>query len=47
VRARAAKAEKNRLRKLEEWKRAELRRTPFAALDDVPAELRPKPRRNF
>jgi hypothetical protein len=42
VRARAAKAEKRRLRLLEEWKRDELRRTPFALLDDPPEELRPK-----
>jgi len=41
VRARAAKAEKRRLRLLEEWKREELRRTPFAILDEPPAELRP------
>jgi hypothetical protein len=40
--ARAAKAEKRRLRKLEEWKREELRRTPFALLNDPPEELRPK-----
>jgi hypothetical protein len=42
VRARAAKAEKRRLRLLEEWKREELRRTPFALLDDPPEELRSK-----
>ena len=42
VLARAAKAEKRRRRKLEEWKRQELRRTPFALLDDPPEELRPK-----
>src|SRR5262245_37204446 len=29
-------------RLLEEWKREELRRTPFALLDDPPEELRPK-----
>ena len=46
VRARAAKAEKRRLRLLEEWKREELRRTPFALLDDPPEELRPKKGRN-
>jgi hypothetical protein len=45
VRARAAKAEKRRLRKLEEWKQAELRRTPYALLDDPPEELRPVKRR--
>jgi hypothetical protein len=45
VLARAAKAEKRRLRLLEEWKRQELRRTPFALLDDPPPELRPRPRR--
>jgi hypothetical protein len=47
VRARAALAEKVRQRRLEEWKRAELKRTPYANLDDVPEELRPKklPRR--
>jgi len=42
VRARAALANKVRLRRLEEWKREELRRTPFALLDDPPEELRPK-----
>jgi len=31
--------------KLEQWKQAERERTPFAILDDVPAELRPRPRR--
>ena len=41
VRARAALANKVRLRRLEEWKREELMRTPFAILDDPPAELRP------
>jgi hypothetical protein len=30
----AAKAEKRRRRRLEEWEREELRRTPFAPLDD-------------
>jgi hypothetical protein len=39
--ARAALANKVRLRRLEEWKREELRRTPFALLNDPPAELRP------
>ena len=43
--ARDAKAERRRLRLLEEWKRKELRRTPFAILDDPPDELRPKNRR--
>jgi hypothetical protein len=38
--ARAAKAEKRRLRKLEEWRRGELERTPYALLDDPPEELR-------
>jgi len=42
VRARAALANKVRMRQLEEWKREELRRTPFALLDDPPEELRPK-----
>ena len=39
-------AEKVRLRRIEEWKREELKRTPFAILDDPPDELRPvkKPR---
>jgi hypothetical protein len=45
VLARDAKAERRRLRLLEEWKRKELRRTPFAILDDPPDELRPKNRR--
>jgi hypothetical protein len=40
VRARAALANKVRLRRLEEWKREELRRTPYALLDDPPPELR-------
>lgn len=40
VRARDAKAEKRRLRRLKEWKRKELR-TPFAILD----ERRPNYRR--
>jgi hypothetical protein len=40
VRARAALANKVRRRRLEEWKREELRRTPFALLDDPPEELR-------
>ena len=46
IRARAALAEKVRLRRIEEWKREELKRTPFAILDDPPDELRPvkKPR---
>jgi hypothetical protein len=37
-----AKANKRRLRQLEEWKRKELQRTPFAILDEPPEELRPK-----
>jgi hypothetical protein len=41
VRTRAALANKVRLRRLEEWKREELRRTPFALLDDAPPELCP------
>ena len=40
VLARAAKAEKRRLRLLEEWKREEWQRTPFAILDEPPDELR-------
>jgi hypothetical protein len=46
VGARVAKANKRRLRLLEEWKREELRRTPFAILDEPPEELRPKKGRN-
>jgi len=42
VLARAAKANKRRLRLLEQGKREELRRTPFAILDEPPGELRPK-----
>ena len=42
VLARAALANKVRLRRLEEWKQQELRRTPFALLDNPPEELRPK-----
>jgi len=42
VLARAALANKVRLRRLEEWKREELRRTPFSLLDDPPEELKPK-----
>lgn len=37
--ARAALANKVRLRLLKEWKQQELKRTPFALLDDPPAEL--------
>jgi hypothetical protein len=40
VRARAALANKVRLRRLEEWKREELRRTPYTLFDDPPPELR-------
>jgi hypothetical protein len=29
-------------RKLQEWQREELKRTPFAILDEPPDELRPK-----
>jgi hypothetical protein len=54
VLARDAKAEKRRQRNLEEWKREELRRTPFALLDEPPPELAPpwsrlklKPRRGY
>jgi hypothetical protein len=49
VRARAALADKVRLRRLEEWKREELRRTPFALLDDPPPELCPvkRPRQSL
>jgi hypothetical protein len=39
VRARAALADKVKLRLLEEWKREELKRTPFAILDGPPPEL--------
>jgi hypothetical protein len=48
VLARAAKANKRRLRLLEEWRQQELRRTPFAILDE-PAELSPvkRPRRSL
>jgi len=42
VLARAAKANKRSLCRLEEWKREELRRTPFALLDDPPDDFRPK-----
>jgi len=42
VLARDPKADMRRLRRLEEWKREELRRTPFALLDDPPEEFRPK-----
>ena len=40
--ARAAKANKRRQRQLQEWKREELPRTPFAILDEPPGELRRK-----
>ena len=40
VRARAALAEKVRLHRLEEWRKRERERTPYALLDDPPAELR-------
>ena len=40
--ARAALANKVRLRRLEEWKREELKRTPFAILGELPDQLRPK-----
>jgi hypothetical protein len=46
VRARAAKADKRRLRKLEEFKREERKRTPFALLDEPPAELRRRKKPN-
>ena len=46
VRARAGLANKVRMRQLEECMREELRRTPFALLDDPPEELRPKKGRN-
>jgi hypothetical protein len=44
VLARDAKAERRRLRLLEEWKRQELKRTPFALLEEVPSyeELAPR-----
>jgi len=41
VLARAAKANKRRVRPLEQGKQEELRRTPFAILDEPPGELRP------
>ena len=41
VRARAALANKVRLRRLEQWKQEELRRTRFAILDEPPPELAP------
>ena len=47
VRARTALANKVRLRRLEEWKREELRRAPFAILAEPPAELRPTEERNW
>ena len=49
VLARAAKAEKRRLRRLEEWKWEELKRTPFAILDEPPPELSQvkRPRRSL
>jgi hypothetical protein len=49
VRARAALANKVRLRRLEEWKREELKRTPFAILDEPPPDLSPvkPPRRSL
>ena len=39
-RARIARWEPRRLQKLEEWKREELRRTPYTLFDDPPPELR-------
>jgi len=42
VLARAAKAKKREERLASEWKREELRRTPFAILDEPPGELRPR-----
>jgi len=39
VLARAAKANKRRLRLLEEYKRKELQRTPLAILDETPARI--------
>ena len=49
VLARAAKANKHRLRLLEEWKQEELKRTPFTILDEQPPELSPvkRPRRSL
>jgi len=38
-RAPAARTNKRKQRQLEEWKQQELKRTPFALLDDPPAEL--------
>ena len=46
-RARIARWEPRRLEKLEEWKREELRRTPYALLDDPPAELAAPKRPRF
>jgi hypothetical protein len=42
VLARAAKAKKREERLASEWKREELRRTPFAILEQPPGELRPR-----
>jgi len=54
VRARAVRTNKRRLRLLEEWKRRELERTPYALLNDPPPELAPswsrlklRPRRGY
>jgi len=49
VLARAAKANKRRQRLLEQWKQKELKRTPFAILDEPPPELSPvkRPRRSL
>lgn len=40
--AREARWGKPGTRRLEEWKRKELERTPYALLDDPPPELRPQ-----
>ena len=49
VLARANQSNKHTLRLLEEWKREELRRTPFAILDEPPPELSPvkRPRQSL
>jgi hypothetical protein len=47
VRARATLANQVRLRRLEQWKQEELRRTPFAILDEPPPELAPVKRTRF
>jgi len=47
VRARAVHAENLKRRRIEKWKREELKRTPFADCLDIPPEvLKPKKRRH-